>query len=238
MDRRTQVPQVTPILQQASTDAVPVGRKMIELQNQLVTGMLADKTDADLKPVLDQYTVAAASMTGIEAGTFGKIYAMLNPNQQRGDGPVEAFDLMAGWFHPPRPAGRGGGPGGRAGRFDTLIDTFRLTRDQERSTKALMDEAQKTATPVREALLKARPAIAAAVQGGKSQAEIDAAVNAYAVQSTAMAAIEMRALANFMRALTPEQRANQAGVLSTFYLVRNAFIGRNWNEVPNPDKGY
>jgi len=124
------------------------------------------------------------------------------------------------------------------GRHDIMIDTFKLSREQERAAKTIMDDASKTATPAREAILKARAGILAAIQAGKPQEDIDAASKAYAVQSAAMAEIEMRALAKIMQTLTPEQRANQAAVRSTFQLMRGAFINRNWNEPPNPDKGY
>ena len=124
------------------------------------------------------------------------------------------------------------------GRHDIMIESFKLNREQERAVKTIMDDASKTATPVREAILKARAGILAAIQAAKPQEEIDAAAKAYAVQSAAMAQIEMRALAKIMQALTPEQRANQAAVRSTFQLMRGAFLNRNWNEPPNPDKGY
>jgi Spy/CpxP family protein refolding chaperone len=123
-------------------------------------------------------------------------------------------------------------------RLDLLIDTFKLTKDQEKSVKMLIDEAGKTATPIREALTKARPAIVAAIQSGRGPAGIDAAVKAYAVQATAMTALEMRTLARLTQVLSPEQRADQAALRSAFFLVRGAFINRNWNEAPNPDKGY
>ena len=124
------------------------------------------------------------------------------------------------------------------GRHDIMIEGFKLNREQERAVKTIMDDAGKNATPIREAILKARAGILAAIQAGKPQEEIDAAAKAYAVQSTAMAQIEMRALAKIMQTLTPEQRANQAAVRSTFQLMRGAFLNRNWNEPPNPDKGY
>ena len=47
-------------------------------------------------------------MTGIEAEAFGKLYALLKPNQQ--SKALQAFELMAGLF-----AGTGM-PGGGAGR--------------------------------------------------------------------------------------------------------------------------
>jgi hypothetical protein len=46
-------------------------------------------------------------MTGIEAEAFGKVYALLKPNQQ--SKAPQAFELMAGMF-------AGGGMGGGMGR--------------------------------------------------------------------------------------------------------------------------
>lgn len=128
--------------------------------------------------------------------------------------------------------------GGGLPRLDILIDSFGLTKDQEKAVKTLMDDAGKRAMPIRDGLVKTRPAIVAAIQSGKGQADIDAAVNGYAVQATAMAELEMRTLARLIESLTPEQRVNQAVVRSTFYVIRGAFLSKNWNEVPNPDKGY
>jgi hypothetical protein len=115
LDKATQVPLVSPILQEAATAGATVGQEMTTLQTQLANALLANKTDAEIKPILDAYTAAAATMTGIETKAFGKIYAMLKPNQQSNAAP--AFDMMAGWFQPPpAAAGRGGArAGGRGG---------------------------------------------------------------------------------------------------------------------------
>jgi hypothetical protein len=115
LDKNTQVPLVSPILQEAATAGATVGQEMTTLQTQLANALLTNKTDAEIKPILDAHTAAAAKMTGIEASAFGKIYAMLRPNQQ--GNAAAAFDMMAGWFHaPPAAAGRGGGRGvGRGG---------------------------------------------------------------------------------------------------------------------------
>src|SRR5262245_33717274 len=141
---KTQTPLMTPILQSAATEAAPVGQQMIQLQNQLLNALVAGKTDADQKPIVEAYGSAASQMTGIEARAFGKICALLKPSQLGGAG--QAFDLMAGWFQPPAPAsgrggrgrgaaeqggglgiGSGGGAGGRGGapelsRLELLTD--------------------------------------------------------------------------------------------------------------------
>ena len=59
-------------------------------------------SEDDLKKLMGEYTTVSATMTGIEAEAFGKIYAMLKPNQQAKA--PQAFELMAGMF--------AGGPGG------------------------------------------------------------------------------------------------------------------------------
>jgi Spy/CpxP family protein refolding chaperone len=176
-------------------------------------------------------------MTGMEAGAFEKIHAQLKPNQHSGG--VEAFDMMGGWFQPPIPSsGRGGRGGPSRTRMDILIDSFMLTKDQQQTVKTLMNDAQTSAAPVRDGLAQARPAIVSAIQAGKERAEIDSAVSAYATHAASMAVLEMRTLAHLMQALTPEQRANQPGIRAAFYLLRGAFIGKRWDEAPNPDKGY
>ena len=112
---REKVTAVTPILEAAAREGAPVGVEMATLQTQLANAILADKTEAELRPILDAYTAAAATMVGIEAKAFGQIYAMLPPNQK--GNASQAFEIMAGWFQPPPGAagGRGGRAGGRGG---------------------------------------------------------------------------------------------------------------------------
>src|SRR5262245_44237265 len=81
-------------------------------------------------------------------------------------------------------------------RLVSLEKAFELTKEQKNSIKALMDAAHKEALPIREGLMKTHAAIAAAVQAGKPQAEIDAASKAYGEQAALMAGAEMKALAD------------------------------------------
>ena len=119
-------------------------------------------------------------------------------------------------------------------RLDALEQDFTLTKDQKKAIKTLLDGAHKNAAPVRDGLTKTRTAVAAAIQGGKGQAEIDAAVNAYGEQAAAMTTIEVKALADVMKALTPEQRAKNAAVSSAFFMMRGAFLdNKKWDDVPN-----
>jgi Spy/CpxP family protein refolding chaperone len=150
--------------------------------------------------------------------------------------------VLAAAMASPALAQRGGG-GGRGGggefappdqtRLQTLEAGFKLTKDQKKAVKEILDADHKSAAPVRDGLAKARAGIAAAIQAGKPQGEIDAAVTAYAEQAAAMAALEMKALAQIMETLDKEQRAGE-GVRSAFFLMRGIFLdSKKWDEVPD-----
>ena len=149
----------------------------------------------------------------------------------------------------PAAAQRGGGGGGggdlsfgvpasQRSRLDILEASFKLDGDQKDAIEERLNAAHKSAAPVRKELASARNAISAAIMTGKEQAEIDQAVDAYASQVTAMTAIEIKALADVLRALTPEQQQNGAAVRTAFFLVRGMFLDdRRWNTIPE-SRGY
>jgi Spy/CpxP family protein refolding chaperone len=149
----------------------------------------------------------------------------------------------------PAAAQRGGGGGGggdlsfgvpasQRSRLDILENAFKLDGKQKDVVEDVLDEAHTSAAPVRKELISTRNAISAAITTGKDQAEVDQAINAYAAQATAMTAIELKALAGVMRALTPEQQQNSVGVGTAFFLVRGMFLDdRRWNTIPE-SRGY
>jgi hypothetical protein len=118
IDVATQGPAVNEILREASQAAMPVGREMLVIRENLINAELAGDADARQK-ALDAYATDAASMAGIEALTLAKICAILKPNQQANA--QQAFALLAGIFQAQAPAaggrgaGRGGGRGGARG---------------------------------------------------------------------------------------------------------------------------
>jgi hypothetical protein len=140
--------------------------------------------------------------------------------------------------------GRGGGETGggpmtlELSRLEQLTVTFKLTKDQKQSVKALLDDAQKNAAPIRDGLTETRNAIAAAIQGGKDQSEIDKAVTGYAAQVTAMTELEMRALARVLQTLDKDQAANAAGVQTAFFMVRGMFLAKKWDVIPDGSYRY
>ena len=137
-------------------------------------------------------------------------------------------------------AQRGGGGGSRGGgesmpsmgfggstRLDRMTEALKLTKDQKKDVKAAMDDAQREATPIHEQMSKKRLAIAEAIAAGKPQEEIDKAVLAEAELVTMMASLELHAFAKVVAFLEVEQK--QRGVPIVFAMVKDAFLGKNWN---------
>jgi Spy/CpxP family protein refolding chaperone len=131
--------------------------------------------------------------------------------------------------------GRGGGSRGGApvsdvrSRLEIITDAFTLDKDQKKAVKETLDAAYKGADSA--ALKTTRTDLGAALQGGKAQAEIDAAARAYAAQAAAMAEAEMKALAQVLTPLRPEQRAQ--GTMTAFYVMRGIFLDdKKWDEIP------
>jgi len=139
--------------------------------------------------------------------------------------------------------GRGGGGGGggmaaASNRFDILTLVFTLDKDQKNKVKTILDDGYKGTAPIRGQLTTARTAIAAAIQAGKPQAEIDKLVHDYAVQATAMTSAEMKALADITRVLNDEQKGNASAAVGALYLMRGMFINdKKWNISPD-GRGY
>jgi Spy/CpxP family protein refolding chaperone len=114
--------------------------------------------------------------------------------------------------------------------MEQIADALQLSKDQKKDVKALMDEAQKEAAPVRDQLVKGRAQIAAAIQGGK-QEEIDSAVKSYSESDAQMTAIEMKAFAGIYKALEADQKQRSRDV---FTMMPGIFTHKNWVEVEQP----
>jgi hypothetical protein len=130
--------------------------------------------------------------------------------------------------------GGGGMPGGPGGAFpfsrlESLETNFKLTGEQKKAVKAVLDDAHKSAAPVRDALLKTHAALGAP---GLSQPEVDAAAQAYAEQAAAMARIEMEAIAKVL-AIADPQLQNASAIQAAFYMARGMFLkSGKWDEIP------
>ena len=97
------------ILSAAAEKASPVRDQLNEARKAVANAILSRASDDDMKKALADYASVSAQITGIEADVFGKIYALLKPNQQ--PKAAQAFELLSGVF-----AGGGGGGGMGRGR--------------------------------------------------------------------------------------------------------------------------
>ena len=99
-EQKQQAQQILSTTMQKSAtarDLVTKGRQII------ATALIEKRSDDEIKRLFNEYTTVSAQMTSFEAEAFGKIYAILKPNQQ--SKAPQAFELMAGMF-------AGGGRGG------------------------------------------------------------------------------------------------------------------------------
>ena len=83
------------ILSAAAAEAAPVAQQLLQLRQQMLNASRKNSAE-ELKAAQDGYAAAAAKIGAIEAAAFGKVYAMLKPNQQKDS--AEAFTLLAGLF--------------------------------------------------------------------------------------------------------------------------------------------
>ncbi len=91
----------------------PIAEQVTRGRQVIATAMLQNKSEQEMKPLMDAYTSVSAQMTAAEAEVFGKIYATLKPNQQKNA--PQAFELLGGIFMPTVASGRSMGRGQGAG---------------------------------------------------------------------------------------------------------------------------
>jgi hypothetical protein len=105
---KDQKEEAVKILSEAAQKARPLANQILNGRQQIAMSYMQKKSDEEMKPLMDAYTSVCAQMTAAEADAFGKIYAILKPNQQKSA--AQAFELMAGMFVPTM-GGAGGGRG-------------------------------------------------------------------------------------------------------------------------------
>jgi hypothetical protein len=101
--------EIQPMFLAALEQSAPLRDQMSKGRVAIAGAMIEGKSGDDLKKLLDDYTSLAAQMTDIDAQTFGKVYAILKPNQQ--PKAAQAFELLVAILEPPAGGGRTGGRG-------------------------------------------------------------------------------------------------------------------------------
>jgi hypothetical protein len=117
--------------------------------------------------------------------------------------------------------------GNTADKLAILTDNLKLSKDQRKLVKTVLDEGQKEAAPLRDEATKSRQAIGQAIAAGKSQDEIDKLVKSDADIESQMAGIEMKAFAKIYQELDKDQQP-RARIL--FQMMDGIFKSKNWNE--------
>ena len=138
-------------------------------------------------------------------------------------------------------AQRGGGGGGRGGRgggggegmptfqatknhLELISEELKLSKEQKKEVKTLMDEGQKEAAPLKDQLVKSRTQLADAIEAGK-QDEIDKDIQSHSLLEAQMAAVEMKAFAAIYKMLDADQRSKSRAV---FVIMPGIFKAKNW----------
>ncbi len=134
-------------------------------------------------------------------------------------------------------SGRGGGRNGNMSlpslgpshttRLEMMSNILKLNKDQKKQVKAIMDDGQKQAAPLRDELAKDRDRIAETVASGGDQAAVDQAVKAYAEAEGRMARLELEAFAKVYKMLDGDQKSKTAPV---FQMMAGIFLNKSWNE--------
>jgi Spy/CpxP family protein refolding chaperone len=132
---------------------------------------------------------------------------------------------------------RGGGMGGDMGgggfgqahvnHLDQWTKDLKLNKDQKKSIKAIMDEGQKTATPLNEQLEKAREAAAEAAAAAKSDADFKAAVKKCADVQAQIFNLELASFVKIYKELDNDQQPKSAAIYTA---MNGIFKTKNWNE--------
>lgn len=122
--------------------------------------------------------------------------------------------------------GMGGGMP-RVTRMERISDSLKLNKDQKKELKSVLDEGQKEANGIKPEMAKARLAIAQDVDSGKSQDEVNQAVNSYAALEFQMTQFELKSFAKIFQSLDKDQQG-KAGML--YQMMTGIFKGKNWDE--------
>ncbi len=102
--------QLDSILSAGREKAAPIRDQMDKQRAQIAGALIGGKSGEEVDQMWAGYSATVAQMAAIETEAYGKIWAMLKPNQQS-KGP-QAFEMMAGIFSAPsRGASRGRGEG-------------------------------------------------------------------------------------------------------------------------------
>jgi hypothetical protein len=122
-----------------------------------------------------------------------------------------------------------GAPSGPANRLEIFANMLKLSKDQKRDVKTILDDGQKEANPLRDQMVKSRDSIAAAVQEGKSADQVKPLIIAHAGLEGQMVEIEMKSFFGIAKTLEPDQRSQLSNF---FHVIKGLFQNpKGWNSL-------
>lgn len=104
---RTQRETVQEIMNEAFKEIAPLRTQTEQTRAQIASSIITNGRQEDIDKLMAEYSAAAARITDIQAKAFGKVCALLKPNQK--SKASSAFDLWAGTLDPAGGIARGGG---------------------------------------------------------------------------------------------------------------------------------
>jgi predicted nuclease with TOPRIM domain len=113
--------------------------------------------------------------------------------------------------------------------MDQLAQMLKLNKDQKKDVRGIMDETQKEVTPLRDNMIKSREQVAADIEAGKSQDEIEQAVKSYSSLEAQVSTLEAKAFGKIFSALEAGQKTNQQALVGSLMLLHEVFRRKNWN---------
>jgi hypothetical protein len=146
--------------------------------------------------------------------------------------------LAAGLLMAQKGGGKGGGGGGnnmpsmgpaRVEPLDQLAQMLKLNKDQKKDVRGILDETQKEVTPLRDNMIKSREQIAADVEAGKGQDEIDQAVKSYSGMEAQVTTLEAKAFGKIFSSLEADQKTNQQALVGSLNFLHEVFKRKTWN---------
>jgi len=93
---KDQKQQAQTIIDAGREEAAPLRESVAKARLGVADALINGKGDDEVKKAQDAYSAEVAKLTGLEAKTFAKIYALLKPNQQ--SKATQAWELMADIF--------------------------------------------------------------------------------------------------------------------------------------------
>jgi Spy/CpxP family protein refolding chaperone len=112
-------------------------------------------------------------------------------------------------------------------RLDVMATTCRLSKDQKKQFKTILNAGSKDADGLRKQVAQSKSTVETAIVAGKSSDEIRKLVEADASLSAQMTEREYKAFSELYKLLEPDQK--KQGAQRLFGLMKGIFAAKSWD---------